>query len=154
MSHLTQLMESGIDNDKWREIITPHTDPEVTTSYLVSFAEVSWDLQGEPNFVDLDSGGQKLKELILAAPFGNRTLAAIFEGLKEFSLAPSLVGSESLSDDQPADERWEVAENALEQAANNGEGMVLFIFSSDNLLVSLTLDLDSSTAVIGLALPE
>lgn len=147
---VTQLMQFGMDKAKWQEISTPNLDPLKTTDFVVAFADQSWNLHGTGVMFAELAGMQLMKEMQLEAPFGNTTVFAVLEGLKNLQAAPVLLsykGSEQVLDDAVADDaRWQAVEELLGKLDDGGQ--LRMMFGSEDFSFGLSLDLDNAKAVL------
>lgn len=150
---LAQALQFGLDKQTWTAAATPHIDPLETTDFVVAFAGQSWELYEELVFEELVPGRELLKGFQIETSFDNETVMALFEGMQEMGAAPVLYiyngSQEVLDESKSADERWEALEELLANTDSDG-GEVKIVFSNDDILFGLSLDLDISEAVLSI----
>ena len=150
---LVQTMEFGMDEAKWKEIAVPGVDPKENAGFIVSFANQPWNMHGEGLiFKELEDGKPFAAAISLKAYFGNATVAAIFEGLKDLGCVPATFTLDEqmakLDDAMAGDAKWEAVDKYMAKAAGGDGGDVRILFDSESFTVTLELDLDNSEAVL------
>ena len=168
-SILTQVMQFGMDEARWKELAAPGFAASKTPgAHAVSFADVSWTLAGNGiRFAELLPGKQLAESLTMTSTFSNPTVMVMFEGLKTAGASPWLVASKDgetalsregkkmapkaelvmdAKEDSDA-RRWEAVDKKLETASESaGPESVRVILGSEALIFELVLNLESGRA--------
>ena len=154
-SLLIQHIQFGLGEAELRKIVTPRIDPQENTAFFVSFADLSWSLNGEEIVTaELAPGKQYVTEVHLAAPFGNPNILAVFEGLKSARAAPLLfshtaAGKERiLKEAASAEERWDALMEQMQNLEGDKGGAVNILLSNEYIRIGLALDLDEAVAAL------
>lgn len=169
LSLLVQSMQFGMDVKMWEEIDTPGYDSlQDSGTFAVAFADVSWHLAGMDGIVfsELVPGRELASSVTLSAPFSNTTVLAVLEGLKSMGGAPVLLlfgdSATALTEEgkkiapeagavsgTPTEEsRWQAVDGLLQRAADADGGEAGVVFTNEEFVFHLTLDLNGAAATL------